>query len=358
LFVTEPFIDSSYYFFVRYIKILTLVLLIALFFGVNMAKAKENETRVRIFNAQTGKIEEVDKTIKSDSEWQKILTPEQFAVTRLKGTEQPFSGNCPIPPKGQNGIYQCVGCKTDLFKHETKFESQTGWPSFWEPISELNIRLVPDNSLGMERIEVLCARCGAHLGHVFEDGPGSNGKRYCINAVALNLAVLERLAQVEKATFAAGCFWGVEAVFRELIGKGVISTRVGYSGGHFENPTYKDVCSDKTGHAEAVEIIYDPGKISYEELLEGFFNIHDPTTPDRQGPDLGSQYRSAIFFHTSKQEKLARQFIEKLERSKRFKNKIVTEVVKAGEFYPAEEYHQLYYQKQGMKPTCHILIKR
>jgi peptide methionine sulfoxide reductase msrA/msrB len=358
LFLTEFCIGSNYYFSVRYIKILALVLLVALFFGVSMAKAEENETRVRIFNAQTNKIEEVEKIIKSDSEWQKILTSEQFAVTRLKGTEQPFSGSCPIPPKGQNGIYQCVGCKTDLFKYETKFESQTGWPSFWEPVSGLNMRLVPDNSLGMERIEVLCARCDAHLGHVFEDGPGPSGKRYCINAVALRLSVQEKQAQIEKATFAAGCFWGVEAVFQELVGKGVISTMVGYTGGHFKNPTYKDVCSDKTGHAEAVEIIYDSGQISYEELLEGFFSIHDPTTPNKQGPDVGSQYRSAIFFHTSKQEKLAREFIEKLEKSKWFKNKIVTEIVKAGEFYPAEEYHQMYYQKQGMKPTCHIPIKR
>jgi len=152
----------------------------------------------------------------------KRLTPEQHKVMRQKGTQPPFSATCPLPPKGQSGIYQCVGCGTDLFIYEVKFESGTGWPSFFEPVSELNIQLVSDNSLGMERVEVLCVRCGAHLGHVFEDGPPPTGKRYCINAVALKLSTDKINPKIEKATFGAGCFWGVEAAFEQL--KGVVST--------------------------------------------------------------------------------------------------------------------------------------
>ncbi|RJP29224.1 MAG: bifunctional methionine sulfoxide reductase B/A protein [Candidatus Omnitrophota bacterium] len=310
--------------------------------------------KIKIYNAITGKVEIVAKIYKTDQEWKKILTPEQFEVTRLKGTESPFSKVCPIPSKGEEGIYQCVGCGTDLFIYKTKFDSGTGWPSFWEPVSELNVRIKPDNSFGIQRLEVVCARCDAHLGHVFDDGPPPTGKRYCINTLALKLAIIPAKVQTETATFAAGCFWGVEAAFRQLIGKGVISTRVGYTGGHFKNPTYEDVCSGKTGHAEAVEIVYDPAKISYSGLLDIFWDIHDPTALNRQGPDVGTQYRSAIFFHTKGQEMLALESREKLDKSKKFKNPVVTQIVKALEFYPAEDYHQDYYKKHGLKPSCHI----
>lgn len=153
------------------------------------------------------------------------------------------------------------------------------------------------------------------------------------------------------ATFAAGCFWGVEASFRQL--PGVLSTRVGYIGGHTKNPTYKDVCTDGTGHAEAVEVQYDPAKISYQELLNVFWENHDPTTLNRQGPDWGSQYRSAIFFHTPEQEKLANVSKENLDKSGRFRNKIVTQIVPATDFYEAEDYHQQYLEKRGLA-SCHI----
>jgi peptide-methionine (S)-S-oxide reductase len=151
---------------------------------------------------------------------------------------------------------------------------------------------------------------------------------------------------MEKATFAAGCFWGVEAAFRQV--KGVIATRVGYTGGTLANPTYKDVCTDRTGHAEAVEVEYDSSRVSYDDLLKVFWTSHDPTTLNRQGPDFGTQYRSAVFFHSPEQEAAARSSRESLQESGRLKRPIVTEITRAGEFYPAEEYHQRYLEKRGL----------
>ncbi len=303
---------------------------------------------------------EMRKVVKTDAEWLSQIGDERFAVARSKGTERPFCGV--FHDNKKKGFYACVCCGLPLFRSDDKFDSGTGWPSFLRPFADENVATAEDASHGMKRTEINCALCDAHLGHVFNDGPPPTGQRHCVNSASLEFVPLDekervvssecpaRVLAVHAATFAAGCFWGVEAAFRKA--PGVVATAVGYTGGTTPNATYKQVCSGTTGHAEAVEVFFDPAVTSFEKLLELFWSIHDPTTRNRQGPDIGTQYRSAIFYHGAAQKAAAQASKEKLEASGKFKGPVVTEITPAAAFNRAEDYHQRYVEKKGL-PACH-----
>ncbi|MEL1245038.1 bifunctional methionine sulfoxide reductase B/A protein [Flavobacterium sp. DGU11] len=287
-----------------------------------------------------------EKVVKTNEEWQKLLTAEQFRITRLKGTERSYSSEmCSLFEPGK---YACVCCGTLLFDAAEKFESGTGWPSFTQPVSENAIAYNKDVSHGMMRVETVCNTCDAHLGHVFPDGPKPGGLRYCMNAVALKKVESDE----RKATFGGGCFWCTEAVFTLL--KGVSRVESGYSGGRIDNPTYREVCSGLTGHAEVIEVTYNPGEISYADLLRIHLSTHNPTTLNRQGADAGTQYRSSIFYRNDEEKAIAQNVIAEMQPF--YEDTIVTEIVPFEHFYKAEEYHQDYYANNAQEGYCQAVI--
>lgn len=286
------------------------------------------------------------KIFKTTEEWQQLLTPEEFRITRLKGTERSHSSEmCSLFEPGK---YACTCCGTLLFDGDKKFESGTGWPSFTQPVTENAIAYYKDISYGMVRVETVCNTCDAHLGHVFPDGPDPSGLRYCMNAVAL-----KKVESNEKiATFGGGCFWCTEAVFTQL--KGVSKVKSGYSGGQISNPTYREVCSGLTGHAEVVEVTYNPEEINYADLLRIHLSTHNPTTLNRQGGDLGAQYRSVIFYRNDTEKNTAIDVISEIQSA--YDEPIVTEIAPFDYFYRAEGYHQDYYANNSQESYCQAVI--
>ena len=290
---------------------------------------------------------------KTAAEWKEILTPDQFRITRLKGTERPFSGE--LCSAFGPGLYSCVCCGNQLFDSGEKFESNSGWPSFTQPIAENAISYHQDTAYGMVRIETLCSVCDAHLGHVFPDGPAPSGLRYCMNSDALVKQEKDTTAkkdELQSIVLGGGCFWCTEAVFQEV--DGVSKVVSGYSNGQQKSPTYEQVCTGNTGHAEVVKVTYDPSVISLKEIIEIHLTTHNPTTLNRQGADVGTQYRSAIYYNTPEEKAVIDEVTSEVKAA--YDQPIVTEIKPLEVFYPAEGYHQNYYRNNPGNGYCAAVI--
>ena len=304
-------------------------------------------------------------TYRKDPDAIKALTPDQYRVTQRNGTERAYSGEFWL--HDEPGIYVDVVSGEPLFASVDKFDSRTGWPSFTKPVDGRNVVTKRDFTMLFPRTEVRSAHGDSHLGHVFKDGPRNRGGlRYCINSAALRFVHRDDLeaqgysdyvtlfskedsmSEYKTATLAGGCFWGMQDLIRRQ--PGVVSTRVGYTGGRNANATYRN----HPGHAEAIEIVYDPAQTDYRALLEFFFQIHDPSTKDRQGNDLGSSYRSAIFYVDDEQKQVALDTIADVDACGLWPGKVVTEVAPASDFWEAEPEHQDYLLRIPNGYTCHF----
>lgn len=276
-----------------------------------------------------------------------LLTPFEKHVLEDKGTERPFSGE--YTDKAEEGSYVCRNCSSPLFLSTHKFSSHCGWPSFDDEIEGALKRTIDEDGI---RTEITCAACGAHLGHVFEgEGFTAKGVRHCVNSVSLVFKPTEKLEK-KKALFASGCFWGTEYYFAKA--SGVLSTEVGYAGGTLEQPSYEAVCKGNTGHLECVEVTYDPRRTNFETLAKLFFETHDFSQEDGQGPDIGAQYLSAIFVRDDDERKIAEDLVARLRSKGHF---VATQIRPKATFWKAENYHQKYYFRNAKTPYCHVYRK-
>jgi peptide methionine sulfoxide reductase msrA/msrB len=276
------------------------------------------------------------------------LTPEEERVIINKGTERPFSGE--YYNFDEKGTYVCKQCNAELYRSENKFDAGCGWPNFDD---EIKGAVNKTQDADRQRTEITCTNCGAHLGHVFY-GEGFTDKniRHCVNSISMIFIPDKNNTVLDTAIFSSGCFWGTQFYFDKL--EGVVSTTAGYTGGMVSNPTYKQVCTGTTGHLEAIEIIFDTTKVNYEKVCKYFFETHDFTQTDGQGPDIGEQYLSAVFYRTLEQKQIAEK-IKKILENKGFK--VATMLKPAKKFWKAEDYHQEYYENKGTTPYCHIYTK-
>ena len=272
------------------------------------------------------------------------LTPEERHIIKDKGTETPFTGD--YNDFFKPGLFICRACKSPLYESNTKFDSGCGWPSFDDEINGA-INRNEDFNGGRVRTEICCSKCDGHLGHIFHgEQITKKDTRHCVNSLSIQFKAYENL---EQATFGAGCFWQVEKIFKET--KGVYLSSVGYMGGKTKNPNYQDVCKGDTNHAEVVDLYFNPEVISYYQILNIFWENHNPTTLNRQGVDEGTQYRSVVFYYSNEQKEIVERTI--LEQSKNWRNTIETQLISASTFYRAEECHQNYLNKNNLS-TCKI----
>jgi len=320
--------------------------IVALVVAVAVIGLLEMPRKARTGDAGGGLIKGVE-----DVEFNK-LTPEEKKVILEKGTERAFTGE--YWDHKASGTYICRRCNTPLYRSGDKFDSGCGWPSFDDELPGAVKRRVDADG---RRTEIICAACGAHLGHVFKgEQLTPRNTRHCVNSVSMKFVPADQDLpdpKIGRAIFAGGCFWGVEYFMQKE--PGVIRVVSGYTGGSREFPTYKEVCTTDTGHAEAVEIIYAPEKIRFEKIAKLFFEIHDPTQVNRQGPDVGAQYRSEVFYLNQKQKEVTEKLIAELRKNG---HDVATKVTPADVFWPAEDYHQDYYEKKGSTPYCHGYVKR
>lgn len=339
----------------RTIKFLfSLIILITVGLSACAQKTNSDNSVSTVFSDSMPKAD-TSLASKSSNFWRERLTEEQYRILREKGTESPFTGEWLMHK--DTGYYTCVACGNPLFRSDRKFDSECGWPSFDEEVAGGKVKTQMDYSHGMSRLEILCGNCGGHLGHLFDDGPTSTGKRYCVNSVSLNFVKSNafKVAETDTITLGGGCFWCLEAVFEKL--KGVVSVESGYSGGQVANPTYKEVCTGSTNHAEVVQIVYDIHQTSLDEIFKIYFTMHDPTTLNQQGADVGTQYRSIILYHNDKQRTEALSLIKDLSNSRVYSDPIVTSVEAFKIFYKAEISHQDYYENNKNQPYCRMVIQ-